>query len=362
MGSKYRIVSSIKRKLNSLFAGKVDCASTRDSIVSLSGNESNDCGNRDDDDPLGSSKNRSTSSTRSFIGNVSSNSEVGDSEVNIPRIDIVAVPADAKVRNVVQAFVDSRKSSLLLVYKTKEDSRGISVSGTKALLVNVLNLRELEAHDVMVPRVDVIAIPLKSKVRDVVQVFIESRKSSLLVYKTKLDDVVGVLRLKDVAGWFVMSSPFNISLFVKDVLFVPPNMPVLDLLYEMKETGNEFAVVVDEYGGVSGIVTLSCIVEKIVGTVHNVHDFRFRKSRVVRCEDSSVSVDPKVSLEELDELSGISIASDDSSIDTVGGFLFSIAGKIPEKGERFLCEEQNLEFEVLDADHRKINRIKIRRM
>jgi CBS domain containing-hemolysin-like protein len=159
-----------------------------------------------------------------------------------------------------------------------------------------------------------------------------------------------------------MSKPFNINLFVKDVLFVPPAMRILDLLLQMRETGIKMAVVVDEYGGADGIVSLSDVVEKVIGNIQDLQVNKSQKNKIVKEEQmGSIIVDAQATLSEVSKEGGIKIISEDRTVDSVGGLIFSIAGKIPVKGELIFFPEQNLEFEILEADPRCIKRVRIRK-
>lgn len=231
----------------------------------------------------------------------------------------------------------------------------------REILGNVLNLRDIEIQDIMIPRVEIIALPFSAKIEELITEFVESQKSSILVYQGTIDNIIGVVFLKDVANWFHMCKPFNINLFIKEVLFVPPAMKTLDLLLQMKESGFKIAIVVDEYGGIDGMVTLSDIVENIIGDIQDLRETKVQKSKVTREADGAVVVDAKSTLSEIAKLGGIKIISKDKTIDTIGGFVFSQIGKIPVRGELVFCSDQKLEFEILDADPRCIKSMRIRR-
>lgn len=231
----------------------------------------------------------------------------------------------------------------------------------REMLGNVLNLRDIHVQDIMVPRVEIKALPMTTKVDELMPEFVENQISTMLIYQGTIDNVVGVVYLKDVANWFRMNKPFNISMFIKDVLFVPPTMRTLDLLLQMKDTGIKVAVVVDEYGGVDGLVSFSDLVEEIIGDIQDADEIKNNKKKIIKEVDGTYIVDARTTLAELAKNTDLNIMSFDNSVDSIGGYVFSIAGKVPVRGELVIYKKQNVEFEILDADSRRIKTIRIRK-
>ncbi len=231
----------------------------------------------------------------------------------------------------------------------------------REMLENVLNLRDIQVQDIMIPRVEIKSVSTTTKIEDLMSEFVEAQKSSIIIYQGTIDHVAGVIYLKDVANWFYMNKPFNVTLFTKEVLFIPPTMRTLDLLLKMKETGLKMAIVVDEYGGVDGLVSFGDLVEEIIGDIQDAAEIKHQKRRILKNSDGSVTVDARVEFEEIEKYGNIKIAPEDKSIDTVGGMIFSLAGKVPVRGELILCPSQNIEFEILEADPRKIKTVRIRK-
>lgn len=229
----------------------------------------------------------------------------------------------------------------------------------RELLANVLNLRDIQVQDIMVPRVEIVALSSAVKIEDLISEFVDSKKSAILIYQGTIDNIIGAVYLKDVANWFRLHKPFNISMFLKDVLFIPPTMPALDLLFEMKEQGNKMGVVVDEYGGVEGILTFNDLIEAIVGEIQDAKELNANKLKIKKQSDGSVIVDAKTTLPEINKMIGLKITSQDKTIDTIGGLVCSLAGKVPVRGELLEHDDQPLEFEILDADPRKIKTVHI---
>lgn len=231
----------------------------------------------------------------------------------------------------------------------------------REMLENVLNLRDIRVDDIMVPRAEIKALTMSTKIEDLISEFVETQKSSILIYQGTIDNIVGVVYLKDVANWFHMNKPFNVSLFIKDVLFIPPSMRTLDLLLKMKETGIKLAVVIDEYGGVDGLVSFIDLIEEIIGDIQDASEIKHQKKKVIKGSDGSVIVDARATFDEIEKYGNVKIVAQDKTIDTIGGMIFSITGKVPVRGELIRCPSQKLEFEILDADPRKIKSLRLRK-
>jgi CBS domain containing-hemolysin-like protein len=213
----------------------------------------------------------------------------------------------------------------------------------------------------MVPRVSIKALPITAKIDELLFEFVENQISTVLVYQGTIDNIIGVVYIKDVINWFRMHKPFNLSMFVRDVIFVPPTMRTLDLLLQMRETGIKISVVVDEYGGVDGCISFSDLVEEIIGDIQDADEQR-NKKKIIKNVDGSFTTDARTILSEISKNTGIKFALQDKSVDSIGGYIVSIVGKVPVRGELVLCEKSNVEFEILDADPRKIKSIKIRKI
>ncbi|MDR1476184.1 MAG: CBS domain-containing protein [Holosporales bacterium] len=230
----------------------------------------------------------------------------------------------------------------------------------KEILGNVLSLKDIQVQSIMIPRVDIVSIQNTARIEELMSLFVERQRSSIVVYQGMIDNVVGVIYLKDVANWFYMNKPFNLSIFVKDVLFVPPTMQILDLLLKMRETGIKIAVVIDEYGGVDGLVSLKDLIEEIIGDIQDTEEMKLQRKKVIKTTEGVVIVDARSTFDEIQKYGGIEIIPEDNSIETIGGMISHITGTVPVKGELVNCNRQNLEFEILDADPRRVKSVKIR--
>lgn len=232
-------------------------------------------------------------------------------------------------------------------------------SDEKVLLGNVLSLRDSTAQDIMIPRADIVAVPINISGPDLIALVAKSGYSRFPVYRDTLDNVVGMVHIKDILGWSQSQKPLKIKTLIQDVLFVAPTMRTLDMIFQMKQTGTKMALVVDEYGGIDGLVTLSDLMEEIIGDIQDVHDITTPQLQIKA--DGSVSADARVRLEEVEEKLGynLHLPESEDGIDTLGGLITTIAGHVPSRGE-LIQHPKGFEFEVLEADPRRIKKLCIR--
>ncbi|MFO1129096.1 MAG: hemolysin family protein [Rhodospirillales bacterium] len=230
----------------------------------------------------------------------------------------------------------------------------------RTLVGNILSLRNRSAEDVMVPRVDIVAIGADAGLTAVIDLMIESGHSRLPVYRETLDDAIGMVHIKDILAWKGENEAFQLAKIVRPVLFVAPSMEVLQLLLEMRATRSHMALVVDEFGGVDGLITIEDVVEEIVGEIADEHD-REVVPGVLSRPDGSIDADARAPLEILEQHFGPTLSEDEQEdIDTLGGLVVSLAGRVPEKAET-IEHPSGLAFEVLDADPRRIKRVRVSR-
>jgi magnesium and cobalt transporter len=230
----------------------------------------------------------------------------------------------------------------------------------RSLLSNILHLRDVTAHDVMVPRVDIVAVEATISADALRKIFVEQGHSRLPVYRDTLDNVIGMVHVKDLLAALSAENPVPLSRMVRRLLFVSPSMRVLDLLLEMRLKRIHMALVVDEYGGIDGLVTIEDLVEEIVGEIDDEHDQQDEPDMVVR-QDGVIEADARTSIEEFEEQVGKVLTEEErEDIDTLGGLVFFIAGRVPSRGE-VIHHPAGFEFEVVDADPRRIKRLRVRR-
>jgi CBS domain containing-hemolysin-like protein len=252
----------------------------------------------------------------------------------------------------------------------------------RAILKNVLALHDVKVADVMVPRADIIALASDTPLRDVLDLFRTAGHSRLPVYEETLDDPRGMIHIRDFvvflgsdprlgltseAGPTAAEPPARVSLdtplsaarILRPVLYAPPSMPALDLLLKMQASRTHMALVIDEYGGTDGLVSIEDVMEAIVGDIEDEHD-EAEAPELHPSGDGAFIVEARAGLEEVSAAVGFDFASlsDAEEVDTIGGLVTASAGRVPSRGE-ILRGPGEFEYEVLDADPRRIKRLKI---
>lgn len=246
-----------------------------------------------------------------------------------------------------------------LIEENGEADDGSMPDHERVLISNILELRDLTAEDVMVPRADIVAVPITATQDELLTIIAERGHSRLPVYRESLDDVAGLVHIKDIVGRLAIKKPFQLEELLRDVLIIAPSMRVLDLLMDMRRGRRQLALVVDEFGGIDGLVTIEDLVEGIVGEIEDEFDRAISPSLEVR-PDGSISADARVSIGDFETRFGPVFTQEErAEIDTLGGLVFSIAGRVPSRGE-LLKHPSGLEFEVVEADPRRIRRLRIR--
>ena len=262
----------------------------------------------------------------------------------------------------------------------------------RVLLENVLSLNELRVQDVMVPRADVIAVDLEITLFELLSVFRTAGHSRLPVFVGTLDDPRGMVHIRDFVDYvaraaesaelpirrtavegetrkqartapfeaFDLSIPLLKTNILRAVLFAPPSMPALDLLVKMQASRTHMALVIDEYGGTDGLVSIEDIVEKIVGDIEDEHD-QDEQPKIESIGDGGFVIDARAGLDDLSAALGRNFANAEElgEIDTVAGFVTKITGRVPVRGEIVKIDDA-LEFEILDADPRRVKRLRAR--
>ncbi|MCT4575860.1 MULTISPECIES: hemolysin family protein [Donghicola] len=230
--------------------------------------------------------------------------------------------------------------------------------------VGLANLRRMRVEDVAIPKVEIEAVPNDISLEGLVDVFRESGMSRLPVYEGTLDTPVGMIHLKDFAlkHGFGETETFDINGLIRPLLFVPPSMTIGVLLQKMQTERRHMALVIDEYGGVDGLLTIEDLIEQVVGEIEDEHDTD---------DDQFWTKEPngryivlaKTPLDDFEEELGHSLTDnedvDEEEIDTLGGLIFMLAGRVPARGE-VIQHPAGFEFEVIDADPRRIKRMRVR--
>lgn len=230
----------------------------------------------------------------------------------------------------------------------------------RALIANVLRLRGITADDVMVPRADIVAMRADVTLDQAIGQIRREGHSRMPVFGDHLDDVLGMVHIKDVMGYVGPSDRFSLRAILRKPLMVAPQIPVLDLLLQMRQQRTHLALVIDEYGGVDGLVTIEDLVETIVGDIDDEHD-EIEGPMLIERDDGSVDLNARLPLEKFEEKFGPVLTGEerDADLDTVGGLVFTLAGRVPIRGE-IIAHPSGIEFLVLDADARRVRRLRAR--
>lgn len=234
-------------------------------------------------------------------------------------------------------------------------------SQERAMLGNVLKLRGKSAVDVMVPRADIMAMPEDFTLEQAIRLIQRDGHSRYPVYRSQLDDIVGMVHIKDVFAAVGREATFDMKAILRKPLFVVPSVPVLDLLLQMRQARIHMALVVDEYGGIDGLVTIEDLVETITGDISDEHD-EDTPPQMVERPDGTFEVDARMPVALFESRLGVVLTDEEraSDIDTVGGLVFTLAGRVPAKGE-LVSHSSGLEFRVLEADPRRIRKLRVQR-
>jgi CBS domain containing-hemolysin-like protein len=247
----------------------------------------------------------------------------------------------------------------------------------REMLANVLSLHEVRVADIMIPRADIIAVAIDASLADVLEMFRTAGHSRLPVYAENLDDPRGMVHIRDLVDFiakvtegFTLNAPppgrrgfaemtLAESGILRPVLFAPPSMPALDLLVKMQATRTHMALVIDEYGGTDGLASIEDVVEMIVGDIEDEHDDD-ETPKIEGGADGTFVADARASLDDVSQAIGRDLSEfvDAEDVDTLGGLVSSLAGHVPLRGETLSAD--GFQFEVLDADPRRVKRIKIR--
>lgn len=255
---------------------------------------------------------------------------------------------------------DTARNTLEELIEEPEEGEASLGADERRLFGNILELHEREIYDIMVPRADIVAIKAYATLDELIAVISEEGHSRMPLYRETLDDAFAMVHVKDVLAWRGQDQAFDATTISRPVLFVSPSMHVLELLLEMRVKRVHMALVVDEFGGVDGLVTIEDLVEEIIGEIEDEFD-EDEKPSLEQCADGSWDASARTPLEDLETALGAGFFNEQEhdEVDTLGGLVFTIAGRVPVRGE-LLTHFSGLEFEVLDADPRLIKRLRVR--
>lgn len=288
-----------------------------------------------------------------------------------------------KLRRRFQRTSDLRESLETVIETHVGQSGGAAMAeDARSMLGNLLGFSNLRVDDLMVPRADITALDETATMRDLLDKFTEANHSRLPIYRETLDDVTGMVHVKDFLGWLSsrgktkkvkgkvtglalaseeLASPIKgHNALMRDVLYVPPSMPAPDLLVKMKTSHVHLAVVVDEYGGTDGLVSFEDIVEAIVGDIADEHDDDDEAEMIRKQGEDTYIADARISIATLDQMFNVDLlpAEEEDEADTLGGLIFEMAGRVPSKGE-IIRHGSGLEFEIMETDPRRVKKLRI---
>ncbi len=258
----------------------------------------------------------------------------------------------------------------------------------RSMMLNLLKFSDVRVDDIMVPRADIIAIEDQATISELLEIFSEANHSRIPVFRDTLDDPYGMVHIKDLMHWLTVgekatpakktasrkvatgkkpkpahrapnrNTKIANTKIIREVLFVPPSMPATDLLLKMQSVHIHLAIVVDEYGGTDGLVSIEDVVEEIVGEISDEHDDD--ADFLVKTANGNFIADARAPIEMVEDVLKVDLLPDeqDEDADTLGGFVFSMLGRVPVRGE-LIHHNSGIEFEIVQADARRVKRIKI---
>jgi CBS domain containing-hemolysin-like protein len=274
-------------------------------------------------------------------------------------------PQPGGLRNWIRRLFGRRNGSAALrdtieeLIEQEDEAEQPANADELRLLRNILNLHELTVYDVMVPRADIVAVDAGTPLSDLVELMSREAHSRIPIYHGSLDEVAGMVHIKDVLPCLNKDAPVPLSSILRQVLFVAPSMPILELLLQMRVRHLHMAMVVDEFGGVDGLATIEDLVEEIVGEIEDEHDEDETPTLTER-SDGTLDADARVPIRSFEEKVGpvLKAAEREEDIETLGGLVFFLAGRVPLRGE-VIRHESGIEFEIVEADPRRVRRLRI---
>ena len=259
---------------------------------------------------------------------------------------------------------ESTREEILNFIATNEEDQSINEledNNEKNLIKNILKLNDKSVEDVMVPRAEIISIEKKQTKKEILSIIENQTHSRMPIYDNNLDNVLGFFHIKDLLK-NIYNDKFDLQDLMREILYVAPKSPILDLLKRMRLSRIHMGLVVDEFGGVDGLVTIEDLVEEIVGEIEDEHDAEDDDEIIKKINDTTIVVDASFKIEELEKYFDIDINLEhDDEIDTVGGMLFFIANKVP-KNNQIYKYENHLQFTVIKASARRIESLEIKKL
>lgn len=265
-------------------------------------------------------------------------------------LPLKAVTNDDSLRDAIEELIEEDDTS----------SQSAVACHERRLISNILQLRDLPVVKVMVPRADIVAIDMASPREELVKLLAEKPHSRIPVYKGDLDNIIGFVHIKDLVANIADGNPFELKDIMRDVLVVSPSMRVMDLLLQLRQSKVHIAFVVDEFGGIDGLITISDLIEAIVGEIDDEYEFDIDPQLIERPDGSAIA-DARYPIKTFEAKYGNLFTEDEENedVDTLGGLVTALVGHVPSRGE-IIRHPSGVEFEVLDADPRRVMRLRVR--
>ena len=253
----------------------------------------------------------------------------------------------------------TREEALNYIASNNEntDIEDTEENNEKSLIKNILSLDDKSIEDIMVPRAEIVSIEIKQNMKEILSLIENESHSRMPVFENNLDNVLGFLHVKDLIK-NNNENHFELKKIIRDILYVAPKSPILDLLKRMRSSRIHIGLVVNEFGGVDGLITIEDLVEEIVGEIEDEHDADDSEEIFQKIDDKTILVKSGYKIEDMEKYYDVKIKIEDEEIDTVGGLLFFLANKVP-KNSQVYNYENILEFKVIKASARRIESLQI---
>ena len=261
---------------------------------------------------------------------------------------------------------ESTKEDILNYIAGSDDQKNgndneLEDNNEKNLIKNILDLDNKDVEDIMVPRAEIVSIEKNQNIKEIYSIVENESHSRMPVYDGNLDNVLGFLHVKDLLTSIPINN-FELQDVIRDILYVAPKSPILDLLKRMRSSRIHMGLVVDEFGGVDGLITIEDLVEEIVGEIEDEHDAEDNEILLHKIDDRTILVNASYKIDDLEKFYNVTIdLKDEDEIDSIGGLLFYIANKVPKKDQVYKFKNL-LQFKVIKASARRIESIEIKKI
>lgn len=262
----------------------------------------------------------------------------------------------SKFKNFLTKIFCRKNKHDFIAYGVNNQSR--HQRGENKIISNIRDFAGKTVEDVMIPRSDIISISIDSKLEDLSNTILEHRHTRTVVYKGTLDNIVGFIHIKDLFEVIATSKKTTLKKLIRKHIISPHSMKLVDLLAQMQMNRTHIAIVVDEYGGTDGLVTIEDVIEEIVGRIYDEHDLEHEEDKYDIIQPGLIITSARVEIEALEEAMGIILKDEDEEIDTIGGLIMAISGSVPAKGE-VITINKDVVAEIIESTPRTIKQIKI---